>query len=304
VKPNLSHLRVFGCIAYCHIPAEKRNKLEPKAIATLFIGYDEQSKAYRCWNPVTKRIIISRDIRFDEQNFVLKSIPLPETLTDGFHFEQEDSFSPDNMLVNPIPAPQHVDFSTPNQPLDLPLITDPEPDPQFPSLPNLTISSPVISTPAAVSGPRRSQRIRKQSVKLGDYHVYVSRDDPDLCFLAATDDLQDQEPELDSENITFEQATTDPGWRQSMINELDSIYTNDTWKLESPPTGVKPINCQWIFKLKSGINGGPPIKKARLVAMGNEQRDGIDHKENSVPERAFERNSVHAPTSRLCPERT
>jgi IS30 family transposase len=48
VKPNLSHLRIFGCVAYCHIPTEKRNKLEPKTIATLFIGYDEQSKAYRC----------------------------------------------------------------------------------------------------------------------------------------------------------------------------------------------------------------------------------------------------------------
>lgn len=47
-KPNLAHLRVLGCLAYCHIPKEKRNKLDPKALPTILLGYDEQSKAYRC----------------------------------------------------------------------------------------------------------------------------------------------------------------------------------------------------------------------------------------------------------------
>jgi hypothetical protein len=95
-------------------------------------------------------------------------------------------------------------------------------------------------------------------MKLNDYYVYVSRDDPDLCFLAATVDLQDQEPKIERENITFDQAMNNPRWRQSMIDEIDSIYKNNTWTLETAPSGVKPINYQWIFKLKSGINGGHP----------------------------------------------
>jgi transposase InsO family protein len=38
-KPNVSHLRVFSCIAYVHVPDEKRSKLDPKADTCIFIGY-------------------------------------------------------------------------------------------------------------------------------------------------------------------------------------------------------------------------------------------------------------------------
>jgi hypothetical protein len=40
---QFSHLRVIGCVAYCHILAVKRNKLESKALATLLLGYDPDS---------------------------------------------------------------------------------------------------------------------------------------------------------------------------------------------------------------------------------------------------------------------
>jgi hypothetical protein len=38
-KPNVSHLKVFGCIAYVNVPDEKRSKLNPKANKCIFIGY-------------------------------------------------------------------------------------------------------------------------------------------------------------------------------------------------------------------------------------------------------------------------
>jgi hypothetical protein len=43
-KPDVSHLRVFGCIAYVHILDEKRSKLEPKAEKCNFIGYSLEKK--------------------------------------------------------------------------------------------------------------------------------------------------------------------------------------------------------------------------------------------------------------------
>jgi hypothetical protein len=68
IRPNLSHLRVLGCVAYCHVQDNKRTKLEPKAIPTIFVGYDESTKAYCCYNLATRRILISRDVRFNERN--------------------------------------------------------------------------------------------------------------------------------------------------------------------------------------------------------------------------------------------
>ena len=65
-KPSVSHLRVFGSIAYIHIPDEKRSKLDEKSEKFVFIGYDPKSKGYKFYNPSNGKIVISRDAEFDE----------------------------------------------------------------------------------------------------------------------------------------------------------------------------------------------------------------------------------------------
>ena len=47
IKPDLSHLRIFGCPIYIHIPKEKRMKLQPSREKVIFIGYSETTKGYR-----------------------------------------------------------------------------------------------------------------------------------------------------------------------------------------------------------------------------------------------------------------
>ena len=65
-KPSAKHLKVFGSICYVHIPTAKRHKLEVKSEIGIFVGYSSQSKGYRVYNPKTKKIMISRDVKFDE----------------------------------------------------------------------------------------------------------------------------------------------------------------------------------------------------------------------------------------------
>ncbi|KAL0544873.1 hypothetical protein IC582_020003 [Cucumis melo] len=65
-KPSIGHLRVFGCMAYAHIPDQKRSKLD-KSEKYVFVGYDASSKGYTLYNPVTKKTIVSRDVVFDEE---------------------------------------------------------------------------------------------------------------------------------------------------------------------------------------------------------------------------------------------
>ena len=48
-KPDVGHIRIFGCIAYSYIPKEKRTKLEPTAEKDIFVGYNETSKAFRIY---------------------------------------------------------------------------------------------------------------------------------------------------------------------------------------------------------------------------------------------------------------
>ena len=72
-KPKVSHLRIFGCLMYIHIPKEKRTKLDPLGKKGIFVGYNETSKAYRIYFPRFKKINISRDVTFDEDSAWIKS---------------------------------------------------------------------------------------------------------------------------------------------------------------------------------------------------------------------------------------
>ena len=66
--PKFSNLRVFGSIAYSHIPQEKRKKLDPHAKKCIMVGYDESSgvKGYKLFDPSNQKFIFSRSVTFDE----------------------------------------------------------------------------------------------------------------------------------------------------------------------------------------------------------------------------------------------
>jgi len=65
-KPRLSHLKIFSCIAYALDNSHSRRKLDVKSTKCIFVGYSPQSKAYKLYNPVSGKVIISRDVVFHE----------------------------------------------------------------------------------------------------------------------------------------------------------------------------------------------------------------------------------------------
>ena len=67
-KPEVTHLKIFCCPVYIHIPKEKRTKLDPLEKKGLFVGYSEQSKAYRIYIPGYCYIELRRDVTFDEDS--------------------------------------------------------------------------------------------------------------------------------------------------------------------------------------------------------------------------------------------
>jgi hypothetical protein len=72
-KLEVSHLKIFGCPVFIHIPKEKRNKLEPYGKKGIFVGYCEVSKAFKIYIPGHCHIEISRDVTFDEEATLKKS---------------------------------------------------------------------------------------------------------------------------------------------------------------------------------------------------------------------------------------
>ena len=61
-KQFVTHMKVFGCVAYAHIPDKLRKNLDNKGENCIFFGYSDESKAYKHYNPSTKKVIINRKV--------------------------------------------------------------------------------------------------------------------------------------------------------------------------------------------------------------------------------------------------
>jgi hypothetical protein len=118
------------------------------------------------------------------------------------------------------------------------------------------VSEPVV---AVTPEPRRSERLRNTSNVL-----LLDNDEP----------------------MTYAEAMVDPDselWLEAMRSELKSMDDNQVWNLVDLPNGARPIECKWIFKKKTDMDGNVQIHKARLVAKGFRQVQGIDYNETFSP---------------------
>jgi len=67
--PNYSKLRVFCCLCYPWLCPYNNHKLEPRSRPCIFLGYSLTQSAYKCFDPSTNRLFISRHVVFDESVF-------------------------------------------------------------------------------------------------------------------------------------------------------------------------------------------------------------------------------------------
>ncbi|WVZ99076.1 hypothetical protein U9M48_044426 [Paspalum notatum var. saurae] len=65
-KPNVSHLRTFGCVGYVKVTKLGLSKLEDRSKPMVLLGYKAGSKAYRMYDPMERRVVISHDVVFNE----------------------------------------------------------------------------------------------------------------------------------------------------------------------------------------------------------------------------------------------
>lgn len=79
------------------------------------------------------------------------------------------------------------------------------------------------------------------------------------------------------------EAVKDPKWLEAMTLEYQALIDNGTWELvrRSPEQNV--LSCKWIFKNKVNTDGSLARRKARLVANGYRQRDGLDYDQTFAP---------------------
>ncbi|GJW92488.1 retrovirus-related pol polyprotein from transposon TNT 1-94 [Tanacetum coccineum] len=79
------------------------------------------------------------------------------------------------------------------------------------------------------------------------------------------------------------ETLTDESWIITMQEELNQFIANDVWELVPQPRNMTIIGTKWVFRNKLDENGIVSRNKARLVAQGYNQQEGIDYDETYAP---------------------
>ncbi|TMW59503.1 hypothetical protein Poli38472_004572 [Pythium oligandrum] len=99
IKPDMTHLRVFGSMGYAHVDASKRTKLDPKSFKCRFLGYAENSKGYKVLNEETGKVVISRSVVLDEREVggIYEQGGSVETVFYPMYTDNDDETAPENI---------------------------------------------------------------------------------------------------------------------------------------------------------------------------------------------------------------
>jgi hypothetical protein len=83
----------------------------------------------------------------------------------------------------------------------------------------------------------------------------------------------------ESEPSTFEEAASKQVWRDAMMEEYNSIMKNDVWEIVPRPEGKSMVTSRWLYKLKYVANDNIEKYKARFLARGFSEVEGVDYDE-------------------------
>lgn len=253
-----SHLRVFGCKAFMHIPKEQRLKLDYKSVPCTFVGYGDEEFGYRLWDPVKKKLVRSRDVVFHE-NEIVGDIGGEKFTTDGGIEVTPESIPTDGVTGGGIQDSEQEDEES--------VVGDQETNVDDDHEEGVEQGEPENPIPPEGIEPqlRRSTRECQPSTRYpsSDYILITNEGEP--------------------ESFQNVQSCGDKDcWMKAMQEEMNSLKKNDTYELTKLPKGKRTLKNKWVYKLKKD-DGNLVRYKARLVVKGFSQKKGIDFDEIFSP---------------------
>ena len=259
---DYSNLRIFGCPAYAHV---NDGKLDPRAVECIFLGYASESKGYRLWCPKSRKLILSRNVTFNEDAL----------LSSGKHSFVSSSTSTGNLQSTSEKVELEMKSATPD--VDVPSSSTYESsiDDHVDDRDDTTVPIQPQQENYSIARHRERRQIVKPT-------RYIDGDNLIAYALSIAEEVNDcVEPASYSEAVSCADSSK---WLLAMNEEIESLHKNGTWVLTELPKGKRPLKCKWVYKKKDGIpEVEDPRCKARLVVKGFSQKEGIDFNEIFSP---------------------
>lgn len=281
-KPDVSHLRPFGCVAFVKIPDETNGgKLSFRSIKCILIGYAGIGQ-WRVMDRSTGRIFRSRDVIFEEgvSHRTLEAIKDEvDGVEDGEDGNGEPGGDGHTVLVATGAkdddrayglAKSHTAVPAQRGDVDLSRSSSPVSESSYASAPSSPVLAPTpIPAPVVPPAPRRSGRIAGDAPTI----ERVRLDAP--LAMAAEHVLTPGDEHWVPRNASEAISHGGPEWKAAMQREYDMMLAKGVWKLVERPKGARTMKCRWVFANKLNSDGKVIGHKARIVAKGFTQIPGL-----------------------------
>ncbi|KAJ9543932.1 hypothetical protein OSB04_023639 [Centaurea solstitialis] len=320
-KPYIGFLKPFGCPCTILDTKTHLGKFDSKSDDGVLVGYSSQSKALRVFNNSTRIIEESDNVKCNENtpnipgsgpnwlfdiDSLTNSLNMSSAVNTGSGTEQIQETSPP-FVVFPMPLTDTNEICTtdetePEQQKEPENVekSDDQPTEETPLSDNIEV------TPASDEGPQWDQEPEVNDSNLGvdlpEEPLHLTRTQKNHPPTLVIGDVQSPMiTRKQSKAITNTQsgmisvflsqtepkkaldAMKDPSWIEAMQEELLEFVLQHVWDLVDLPRGHRVIGTKWIFKNKTDERGIVIKNKARLVAQGYTQEEGIDYDDVFAP---------------------
>lgn len=301
---NLSP-KIFGCTAFVYTQKPNPNKLDPRAIKCIFLGYSPTKKGYKCYCPHERRFCYTMDVTFfEEQAFYPKIVFQGESRTKDEHqfleitqqphivVPEPETETPDSVLgVRPNkdkelqvyirkrkkqPADREVEACTPpsedqiSDQISNSENSHPGNTPCLDTSSNLVDDTQIYNDPDLPIALRKGVRSCTQH-PIGNHVSFGKLSQEYKAFISTLDSTYTPQ--------NFDEDVKIPEWKAAVEEEIKALEKNGTWQFSHLPQGKKAVGCKWIFSVKYNADGSINRYKARLVAKGFTQSYGVDYEE-------------------------
>jgi reverse transcriptase-like protein len=217
-KPDVLHLRIFGCQAFMHIPKESQGKLTSKSLLCTFLGYAHNHSAYHLICQPSHHLFESQDVIFDE-----------------FGQQHEHTIIDPNTGEGP---------------------TEPPPSTSCPK--------------CAMHAPIKDDDPHYKVTSYGKQHAHAN--------VAKADETNN--PQTYAKAMRWTDVVQ---WEMACEQEKRAFKGMGVYSVVPRPQGCKVVGSKWVFHIKCGPDGTVQKYKARLVARGFTQIEGVDYNEMFAP---------------------
>jgi hypothetical protein len=320
-KPDVSNLRVFGCICYAFVSPERRSKLEPSAVKCRLIGYGDDDdivevQGYKLLRESDRTILYCSSVRFDEEAEIepLESNgTVNDDVADVWNYNDNDLiYSREDTAHHIAPRPAFIAEPVEGENLMDGLRTEPQEleeaqaprpnlleqtneqhslEPGIAFYPEPLSSDDSASVPPQWTDEEGDRFLAEMDERYGSNGTSTQLWESHNVRGLSPEDIYAVNTAI-SEDVpnSYKDAISSPDsakWVEAMDKEMESINKAKTWILAPIPSGRRTVKCRWVYKKKLNSEGEVIKYKARLVAKGYTQQHGVDFNETYAPVAKF-----------------